>query len=107
VATALELARAALGIWATLPVAYPLQWAARLPLLEALVVSDDVDGAAEQARALLDPAQQPLAAAAEDALRQGLALYEAGDAAPACAAFARAVASAESGVPDPASTSAH
>jgi hypothetical protein len=74
---AVQLAGAALAIWEGLPVAYPLQWLVRLPLLEALL-PDDLPGAVAQARALLDPSQQPQSPDVEAALRQGVAAFEAG-----------------------------
>jgi hypothetical protein len=44
------------------------QWTARFPLLAVALADDDVDSALEQARAMLDPRQQPLPEAISAAL---------------------------------------
>jgi hypothetical protein len=97
-AAAIDQAREAVRMWEEeLSVAYPLQWAARLPLLEALAATGDAAGAAAQVRALLDQAQQPLAAPAAAALNEALAALDAGDDVAACDAFVRGASLAEAG----------
>jgi tetratricopeptide (TPR) repeat protein len=99
---AIEEAREAVRLWEEeLSVAYPLQWAARLPLLEALAASGDAAGAAVQARAILDPGQQPLVDAAAAALEQGLTAMDTGDATAACDAFELGARLAEGPPPIP------
>jgi hypothetical protein len=97
VAEAERLCREALAVWARLTVSYPLQWVARLTLLE-LLATRDTAAAADQARAILDPGQQRLAERVERELRDGLAAHDGGGTAAASAAFARAVAAFEAGV---------
>jgi hypothetical protein len=94
---AIDQAREAVRMWEEeLSVAYPLQWAARLPLLEALAAAGDAAGAAAQARAVLDAGQQPLADPAATTLNERLAAVDAGEAGKACEAFARGVGLADS-----------
>jgi hypothetical protein len=52
-------------------VSYPLQWLARFPLLALSVGGEDLDGAREHARRLLDPEQQRLPDDIACALREG------------------------------------
>ena len=58
--TAVTDARAALRIWEGLPVRYPFDWMALWPLVAIALAGQRVDQAAEYARGMLPPPQQPL-----------------------------------------------
>jgi serine/threonine protein kinase len=78
-AGAIQYAREALEIWRNLTFAFPLQWIALLPRLEAALGLKDVEQAASCAEALLDPSQQLLTGSASDALRRACRSWRGGD----------------------------
>ena len=62
------------------PLSYPMEWLARWPLLAAMLSGNDVCGAVEQARAMLDPAQQRLPDTLTTALEQAIEAWDRGQA---------------------------
>jgi hypothetical protein len=66
-------ARAALDAYAASAFAvFPWEWTARLPLLAVALEDGRIDDGKEQARAMLDPQQQPLATDVETAMREAV-----------------------------------
>ncbi|AUX22449.1 hypothetical protein SOCEGT47_029520 [Sorangium cellulosum] len=59
-ARAEEAGREALALWNALPLVYPFEWLARLPLCWIALERGRLDGAIAEARAVLDPRQQRL-----------------------------------------------
>lgn len=87
-----RLAVAALDEWSRLPMMYPFQWLARLPLARALLGGGDVGAAAEALRPLLDPRLLRLPDPAEGLLARALTELDAGASASAEAALKQALA---------------
>jgi hypothetical protein len=79
-ASAEEHAREALELWRA-PSAFPFEWLARGPLLSLLLGRDDLDGAMEQAEALLERRQQSLPTIMSEDLEAAAAAWRSGDAA--------------------------
>ncbi len=90
-----ELARAALASWGRQEQVYPLQWQALWPLVALALEQGQVAEAIDHARMLLRPNQQALPDAVAGALAEGLAAWEAGQAATARRRLARALATAQ------------
>jgi hypothetical protein len=62
---------AALARWRGLPLAFPFQWIARLPLMKLAAAAGRLDEAREHAGAVLEPTQQRLPGPLEAALAGG------------------------------------
>jgi tetratricopeptide (TPR) repeat protein len=73
---AVRHATAALERWR--PLSYPMEWLARWPLLADRLFDNDVSGAIEQARSMLDPAQQRLPDVLATALEQAIEAWDRG-----------------------------
>jgi hypothetical protein len=70
-AEAERLCLTALARWRGLPLAFPFQWLARLPLMQLAAASGRLDEAWEHAHAVLEPTQQRLPEALAAALAGG------------------------------------
>jgi tetratricopeptide (TPR) repeat protein len=80
---------AALEQWR--PLAYPLEWLARWPLLAVALDQERIPDAIDQARAMLEPVQQRLPDALTATLEEAITAWEGGQAAPAREHLAEAV----------------
>lgn len=89
VAQGAAAAQRALAIWKER--AFPFQWTALVPLLEASLTQDDLSTAIDCARSLLLPTQQSLPGLVADSLARGLRCWSAEDLTSTRAALARAV----------------
>jgi len=76
---AAERSRAALEIWKTLALVFPLQWIALIPLLEVSVKHGNLEEALSCAEGLIDRSQQHLPGAAVDALSRAVKAFGRGD----------------------------
>lgn len=85
--SALSLAQEALDIWKALSFAFPLQWIALIPLLDAALSTGDLRRAVACAEAVLDPSQQLLGGSASDALARAARCWASGDAGGATSAL--------------------
>ncbi len=89
--SSVSLAREALRIWESLPLVYPLQWLALLPLLHVSLRRDDLDEALSCSTRLLLPNQQRLPEPAVDAFTSAGELFAGGDRPAARAAMSAAL----------------
>lgn len=76
---AIQYARRALDTWRSLPFAFPLQWLALVPLLDAMLGRGELEQAVASAQSILDPSQMLLSGAASDALRRAIRCWGDGD----------------------------
>ena len=74
-----EHAAAALRCWQQATVSYAMQWTALLPVVAARLAAGQIAAAVEDARRLLDPAQEQLAPPLAATLTQALAAWEQDD----------------------------
>jgi class 3 adenylate cyclase len=71
-------ARAALHIWEGLPVRYPFDWMALWPLVAIALAGRRIDQAAECARGMLPPPQQPLQEPVRTLVEDAIRAWDAG-----------------------------
>lgn len=84
-------AREAIRLWQASAIGFPFQWVARLPLLAVRFALGDVEGAVEQARAVLVPTQHRLPNRLESALETAQRDFAEGGAASAEASLREAL----------------
>ncbi|WP_437765334.1 protein kinase [Sorangium sp. So ce281] len=96
-ARAEEAGREALACWEPLPLVYPFQWLARLPLCRVELARGRLEGAIEQVRAVLDPRQQRLPGRLTKLLEAAARAFAAGHEARACRPLALALRGARHG----------
>jgi len=77
-AEAERAAREALSHWKQLSRVYPFEWLARVPLTRGLLTQGNIEGAVEQAKAMLDAQQLRLPRALSGALESAVAAFEEG-----------------------------
>ncbi|AUX45895.1 hypothetical protein SOCE26_073950 [Sorangium cellulosum] len=90
-ARAEEAGQEALACWEPLPLVYPFQWLARLPLCRVEFARGRLEGAIAQARAVLDPRQQRLPGRLTKLLETAARAFAAGREARACRPLALAL----------------
>ncbi|WP_437644642.1 serine/threonine-protein kinase [Sorangium sp. So ce362] len=96
-ARAEETARDALACWDSLPLVYPFQWLARLPLCWVELSYGRLEDAIAQARAVLDPRQQRLPGRLTKLLETAAHAFAAGREGRACRPLALALRGARHG----------
>ncbi|XXY52700.1 protein kinase [Sorangium sp. So ce269] len=90
-ARAEEAGQEALACWEPLPLVYPFQWLARLPLCRVEFARGRLEGAIAQVRAVLDPRQQRLPGRLAKLLETAVRAFAAGHEARACRPLALAL----------------
>ncbi|WP_437479018.1 protein kinase [Sorangium sp. So ce1014] len=96
-ARAEEAGREALACWEPLPLVYPFEWLARLPLCRVELARGRLEGAIAQVRAVLDPRQQRLPGRLTKLLDTAARAFAAGREARACRPLALALHGARHG----------
>jgi hypothetical protein len=71
-------AQAALQMWEGLPVRYPFEWMALWPLVAIALAAQRIEPAAEYARRMLPPQQQPLLEPARTLVEEAVRAWDAG-----------------------------
>ncbi|WP_437973725.1 protein kinase [Sorangium sp. So ce295] len=96
-ARAEEAGQEALVCWEPLPLVYPFQWLARLPLCRVELARGRLEGAIAQVRAVLDPRQQRLPGRLTKLLEAAARAFASGHEARACRPLALALRGARHG----------